>query len=243
MMLEEMSWPEIAEGLIRTRTVILPVGATEEHGPHLPTITDTLQAVEVAREVARRRDVFVAPPIHYGVCRSTRGFPGTISVGFDALRGYVADILQSFFQNGFESVLVLAGHAGGQHMAALKEACIRAVEATDLRVSLVTDFDFITEGVETQGDGHAGEVETSRMLFLRPEMVRSIPDASFPERPRYLIMRDMRHLMGDGVMGDPSKASREKGDRFFEAAVTGIIGVLDELESYPLKVDPARRSR
>lgn len=235
MMLEEMSWPEIADGFRHTRTVILPVGATEEHGPHLPTATDTLQAVEVAAEVARRREVFVAPPVHYGVCRSTRGFPGTVSVGFDALRGYVTDILLSFSQNGFESVLVLAGHAGGQHMAALKEACSRAVEAADLRVSLVTDFDFITEGVETAGDGHAGEVETSRMLFLRPDMVRSMPEASFPERPRYLIMRDVRHLMGNGVMGDPSKASREKGARFFEAAVTGILGVLDELESYPAR--------
>ncbi|MDM7934404.1 MAG: creatininase family protein, partial [Methanothrix sp.] len=72
-LLEEMSWPQIEEGLGRTRTVILPVGATEEHGPHLPVFTDTLEALEVAKAVAERRDVFVAPALAYGVCRSTRG--------------------------------------------------------------------------------------------------------------------------------------------------------------------------
>jgi len=85
-LLEEMSWPEIEAGLCQTRTVILPVGATEEHGPHLPVFTDTIQALEVAREVALRLDLFLAPPLHYGVCRSTRGFPGTITIGHDAMR-------------------------------------------------------------------------------------------------------------------------------------------------------------
>jgi creatinine amidohydrolase len=74
-LLEEMSWPQIEAGLKETQTVILPVGATEEHGPHLPTMTDTIQAMEVARVVAKERHIFLAPPLHYGVCRSTRGFP------------------------------------------------------------------------------------------------------------------------------------------------------------------------
>ena len=85
-LLEEMSWQEIEEGQKETKTVILPVGATEEHGPHLPTFTDTIQALETARAVAQRREVFLAPPIHYGVCRSTRGFPGTITVGPASIR-------------------------------------------------------------------------------------------------------------------------------------------------------------
>ncbi|HII07124.1 MAG TPA: creatininase family protein [Methanotrichaceae archaeon] len=234
MLLEEMTWTEIEAGFKETRTVILPVGATEEHGPHLPTFTDTIQAMEVAKEVARRRPVFVAPPVHYGVCRSTRGFPGTISISPEALRTLVRDLLLAFHDSGFERILILTGHAGGQHLAALKEASEKVVAARDLRVSLVSDFDLIdTNDVETPGDGHAGEIETSRMLVIREDLVKGLPEKHFPPRPRFLIMRDVRHLMGNGVMGDPSKASKEKGKRFMEMSVLGVLKALEELESYP----------
>ena len=234
MLLEEMTWTQIEAGLEETRTVILPVGATEEHGPHLPTFTDTIQALEVAKEVSRRRAVFVAPPVHYGVCRSTRGFPGTISISPGALRALTFDLLLAFSESGFERVLILTGHAGGQHLAALKEAAEGAVAAKSLRVSLVSDFDLIdTSQVETPGDGHAGEIETSRMLVIREDLVGGLPDKHFPPGPKYLIMKDVRHLMGNGVMGDPSKATREKGERFMEMSVLGVLDALEELENYP----------
>jgi creatinine amidohydrolase len=232
-LLEEMSWPEIEAGFEQTRTVILPVGATEEHGPHLPTITDTIQALEVARAAATQRDVFLAPPLHYGVCRSTRGFPGTITVGHDALRAYVKDLLISFADSGFAKVLILTGHAGGQHMAALEEACQMAVEEREFRVSLVSLFDLIDfKTVETPGDGHAGEVETSLMMVIRKDLVKGRPEKHFPIRPRFLIQKDVRHLMGNGIMGNPRPATLEKGKAFFEMALQGVIEALDELESF-----------
>jgi len=232
-LLEEMSWPEIEAGFEQTRTVILPVGATEEHGPHLPTITDTIQALEVARATAELKDVFLAPPLHYGVCRSTRGFPGTITVGHDALRAYVKDLLISFADSGFAKVLILTGHAGGLHMAALEEACQMAVEERDFRVSLVSLFDLIDfKTVETPGDGHAGEVETSLMMVIRNDLVKGRPEKHFPIRPRFLIQKDVRHLMGNGIMGNPKPATLEKGNAFFEMAVQGVIGALEELESF-----------
>ncbi|WP_428401655.1 creatininase family protein [Methanocrinis sp.] len=234
MLMEEMTWTQIEVGLEKSRTVILPVGATEEHGPHLPTFTDTIQALEVAKEVARRRPIFVAPPVHYGVCRSTRGFPGTISISPQALRTLVFDLLCAFRDSGFERVLVLTGHAGGQHLAALKEAAERAVASRDLRVSLVSDFDLIDSSeVETPGDGHAGEIETSRMLVIREDLVGGLPEKHFPSRPRYLVMKDVRHLMGNGIMGDPSKATKEKGKKFMEISVLGVLEAVEELESYP----------
>ncbi len=231
-LLEEMSWPEIEAGLGQTRTVILPVGATEEHGPHLPTITDTIQAMEVARAVAAKKDIFLAPPLHYGVCRSTRGFPGTITVGHDALRAFAKDLLVSFADSGFAKVMILTGHAGGQHMAALEEACQMAVEERDFRVSLVSLFDLIDfKAVETPHDGHAGEVETSLMMVIRPDLVKGKPALHFPVRPRFLIQKDVRHLMGNGVMGNPQPASPEKGKAFFDMAVKGVMDALEELES------------
>lgn len=230
-LLEEMSWPEIEEGQKETRTVILPVGATEEHGPHLPTITDTIEAQQVARAVAEARSVFLAPPLYYGVCRSTRGFPGTITVGHDALRAFARDLIISFADSGFTRVLILTGHAGGQHMAALEEACQMAVETREFRVSLVSLFDLIDfSAVETPHDGHAGEVETSLMMVIRPDLVKGLPEKHFPVRPRFMIQRDVRHLMGNGVMGNPRPASPEKGQQFFQMAVSGVIEALDELE-------------
>jgi creatinine amidohydrolase len=233
-LLEEMTWPQIEAGLGETETVILPVGATEEHGPHLPVFTDTIQAIEVAREAALRKNVFLAPPLHYGVCRSTRGFPGTITVRHDALRAFMKEMLISFCDSGFAKVLVLTGHAGGQHMAALEEACQRAVEEREFRVSLVSLFDLIDpKAVETPGDGHSGEIETSMMMVIRRDLVKGKPALHFPERPRFLIQKDVRYLMGNGVMGDPSRASEEKGRAFFEMAVQGVVAALAELESYP----------
>ena len=231
-LLEEMSWPEIEAGLKQTKTVILPVGATEEHGPHLPTITDTIQAMEVARAVADKKNVFLAPPLHYGVCRSTRGFPGTITVSHDALRAFVKDLLISFTDSGFANVMILTGHAGGQHMAALEEACQMAVEERDFRVSLVSLFDFIdASAVQTPHDGHAGEMETSLMMVIRKDLVKGKPNEHFPVRPRFLIMKNVRHLMGNGVMGNPEPATPEKGKAFFDMAVVGAMGALEELES------------
>jgi len=236
-LLEEMSWPEIEAGLAQTRTVILPVGATEEHGPHLPTFTDTIQALEVARAAAECCDIFLAPPLHYGVCRSTRGFPGTITVGHDALRACMEDLLLSFCDSGFENILILTGHAGGQHLAALEEACQRALEERDFCVSLVSLFDLIdSKDVETPGDGHSGEIETSLMMHLRSDLVKGRPEGHFPKRPRFLILRDVRYLMGNGIMGDPAPASPEKGRVFFEMAVRGVIDALEELESFPGKL-------
>ena len=231
-LLEEMSWPQIEEGQKESRTVILPVGATEEHGPHLPTFTDTIEALETARAVAQRRDVFLAPPVHYGVCRSTRGFPGTITVSHDALRAYVKDLLISFAESGFERVLILTGHAGSQHISALKEACQMALQERDLRVSLVSLFDLIDPtAVETLHDGHAGEIESSMMMAIRSDLVAELPEEHFPRRPQFLIMKSVRHLMGSGIMGNPSRATAGKGELFIQMAAEGVIRALDELES------------
>lgn len=119
-------------------------------------------------------------------------------------------------------------------MSALEQACQRAAELRDLRVSLVSLFDLIDPAaVEARGDGHAGEVETSLLLFLREDLVKGKPEGYFPKRPRFLVKKDVRHLMGDGIMGDPSRASEEKGRAYFEMAVRGVIEALEELESFP----------
>ena len=80
MIIEEMTSQEFLTGLTKTQTVLIPVGATEGHGAHLPLGTDSFQAIDVCRALSERRPVFVAPPILYGVCRSTSQHPGTLSL-------------------------------------------------------------------------------------------------------------------------------------------------------------------
>ena len=107
-----------------------------------------------------------------------------------------------------------------------------AVEERDFHVSLVSLFDLIDAGsVETPHDGHAGEMETSLMMNIRPDLVKGKPALHFPKRPQFLIMKDVRHLMGNGIMGNPEPASQVKGKQFFQMAVDGVMGALDELES------------
>ena len=129
--------------------------------------------------------------------------------------------------------MILTGHAGGQHLSALEEACQMAVSERDFLVSMVSLFDLIDmKAVEAKGDGHAGEIETSFMQVIRGDLVKGKPAAHFPVRPRFLVQKDVRHLMGIGIMGDPSRASTEKGKGFMEMAVQGVLKALDELESY-----------
>jgi len=95
MIMEEMTMTEFEKGLEKTRTVIIPIGTVEEHGPHLPLATDTIQAMELAKQVSQRMNVFIAPPLHYGFCRSTRCHPGTIGISAGALRMMMRDIVKS----------------------------------------------------------------------------------------------------------------------------------------------------
>ena len=107
-----------------------------------------------------------------------------------------------------------------------------AVEERDFRVSVVSLFDLIDfSAVETPHDGHAGEVETSLMMVIRPDLVKGRPEKHFPKRPRFMIMKDVRHLMGNGIMGNPQPASPEKGRQYFQMAVDGVKAALEELES------------
>jgi creatinine amidohydrolase len=111
-----------------------------------------------------------------------------------------------------------------------------AVEERDFLVSLVSLFDLIDfKTVETPGDGHAGEVETSLMMVIRKDLVVGRPEKHFPIRPRFLIQKDVRYLMGNGIMGNPAAASLEKGKIFFDMAVEGVIKALEEIDSFPGK--------
>ena len=92
--------------------VIVPFGTVEQHGPHLPLSTDTLQASAVASMAAQKVKAIVAPPVHYGQCSSTRNHPGTVTLSADTLRSVARDLITSLSGHGFTKIILFSGHAG-----------------------------------------------------------------------------------------------------------------------------------
>lgn len=215
VLLEELTSAEFAKLAARKPLVIVPIGSVEEHGEHLPLCTDSFQAEEVARRLALAFNGIVCPPIRYGDCRSTKNFPGTISLSFETLRGLVRDVVSELNRHGIDKVLVLTGHAGSAHMIALRLGAQEVVEQNPrLKMMLLSDYDLAYElrGKEfPENDGHGGLIETSRILNIRPELVRSGRPRGKSRPPPYMVLPDPEKYMPSGIFGDTSSASAKKG--------------------------------
>lgn len=236
MLIEDITMPEFIAGLAQTRTVLIPFGATEEHGRHLPLGTDTFQAADVCRLLATRRPVFVAPSIPYGVCRSTGDHPGTVSISTETLKALTCDVVRSLYRQGLRNMVLLSGHAGGTHNATLLDAGEGLLrELPELRIAVATEYALAYgEGrglIETPGDAHAGEIETSRMLATRPHLVKGTSPAEEPVFPKFILVRDKQRYWPGGVHGDPSRADSEKGRRIEELVVAALERLVEDLEN------------
>ncbi|ABB31890.1 Creatininase [Geobacter metallireducens RCH3] len=237
MIVETMTMVEFEEGLKRTRTVFVPFGSVEEHGCHLPLSTDTIQAYEVGKKAALQISLFVAPPIHYGSCRSTSCHPGTISITTATLKCLMKDIVRSLYAQGMRNFIILTGHAGGSHRMALQDAGEELLpEIPDIRIAVVTEYELASrEGkgiIETEGDAHAGEIETSRILHTHPHLVQGRGEREFPSFPTGILVRNKRKYWPNGVWGDPAKATAEKGKRLEELVVKKIVELAAALEQF-----------
>jgi creatinine amidohydrolase len=237
MIIEEMTMAEFSEGLKRTQSVYIPFGSVEEHGMHLPLSTDTIHAYEVGKKASLHIPLFVAPPVHYGNCRSTSCHPGTISIRTITLKMLLKDIVRSLHSHGLRNFIVLTGHAGNAHRQALGEAGEDLLaELTDIRIAVVTEFDLATrEGrvlIETAGDSHAGEIETSRILHSHPHLVRGTSPREFPSFPVGILVRNKIKYWPGGVWGDPSKATAAKGKLLEELVVAKVVELVRALESF-----------
>jgi creatinine amidohydrolase len=236
---DELSMKEVEKSAGKCRVVIVPVGSVEEHGVHLPLCTDSVQPEFVALEVAKRTGCLVAPPLRYGICDSTRGFPGTISIGFESLRMIVRDVLDEFVRNGFSRVLVMSGHAGQAHMVALRLAAQEVVRhhqsegpESRCRIMVCSDYDFAYElrgKYFSEKDGHAGSIETSRVMAIRPDLVKMRGRKSFPELPRFEVVADARRYFPSGVVGDPTVASQRKGRLINSYVIDNVVKLVEEL--------------
>ena len=236
MIIESMTMPEFEAGLQQTRTLLIPFGSVEEHGQHLPLSTDTLQACEVGRRAAELVPLFVAPPIHYGNCRSTSQHPGTLSISTTTLKALLKDIVHAGHRQGLLNFIVLSGHAGKAHCLALQDAGEELLlELPEIRMAVVTEYDLAArEGrglIETPNDSHAGEIETSRILHSHPQLVQGTSPEEYPTFPTGILVRDKRRYWPGGVWGNPAKGTAAKGAALEKLVVRKIVELVRELEA------------
>ncbi|HVL49517.1 MAG TPA: creatininase family protein [Candidatus Thermoplasmatota archaeon] len=239
MELDSLTFPEF-EARVTPRTVVLwPIGIVEEHGPHLPLSTDSLQAEWTCAEVARRTGALVLPPLRYGNAVTTRPFPGTISLSFDTVRAVARDVLRECDRNALRRVVIVSGHAGGGHMRALKVAAEEVLEeGRNMKIAVLSDWDLVPELRRTAlanaapaDDGHAGTAETSRVLAIAPDAVRaSRPGPSPAKFPEFRVEIDTRGRIPSGVIGgDPSRATAELGRAINEHVASRLAGIVKDL--------------
>lgn len=226
----EMTKDEFGSAMQKDPIIILPVGAMEEHGSHLPLGTDTFEIEYVVMRLADRLDAIVLPTIPYGDCKSTYNFPGTISIGFDALRSIVTNIISEIIRHGGKKMVVISGHAGGNHMTALKMAAQEAIkEHSQLKIMVLSDYDLVPEFKGTKipsWDGHAGMAETSRMLNIRPDISRKGRKATKPKDRDFMILPDPEKLFPTGVAGDPRRASADIGRKIDDFILRRLIHLI-----------------
>jgi creatinine amidohydrolase len=212
-------WPEFASDS-EPRVLALPVGATEQHGPHLPLSTDTDIAVALAQGLAAAvPSVEVAPPLAYASSGEHSAFPGTISIGQDALELTLVELGRSASAT-FQRMLLICGHGGNAEPVGRAVARLRA-EGRDARAWAPC----------WRGDAHAGRVETSLMLALAPHLVR-VGDAEAGNRePLAAVLTKLRRegvaaVSANGVLGDPHGASADEGRALLRDTVAELVAVL-----------------
>ena len=219
--LGDFTSPAVGEG----RVLVLPVGATEQHGPHLPIDTDTVIARTIAETAAMRVDgAVVAPPIAIGASGEHAGLPGTLSVGTDVLASMVVEIVRTAGTE-FSRVVVVNAHGG--NLQALEAAA--ATCEYEGRPITVWHAMLVDPGVV---DLHAGYTETSVMLAIDPTRVRldlAEPGAegSASELLREIMRSGVKHVSPNGVLGNPAGATAARGESVLADWVRQVVVLLE----------------
>jgi creatinine amidohydrolase len=247
--LDELSTVEAAEAAKQGKVVIFPVGSVEEHGEHLPLGTDSIQPEYVALEVARKTGCLVAPPFRYGIVNAGRNFPGSLTIQFNTLFNVAKDILSELSRNGFNRIIVLSGHAGNSHMVALRLAAQEVIQQNGekngkqhTRIMVLSDYDFaqeLTEELANPNDGHAGTIETARIIDIRPDLIKTKGTPSNYKMPRFEISLHPEKYFPSGVHGDPTNATKEKGQKINTHIIKQTIKLIQELQTNP---NPKRKT-
>jgi len=210
---------------------ILPIGSLEQHGVNLPLDTDTIIASQIAKEVALRLNLFLLPTIPVSCSAEHRGVKGTVYLRPETLTSILRDIADSLRGEGFKYLVVLSWHGGN---FILKPAVrYLNLDYPDFKVILVPEQvygDAVKEIFKTANDLHAGEQETSLLLYFKPDAVRGISGDYEPSVGREMLdYLPMLKISPTGVWGAPSKASTSKGEEAFKAIVETVVRYVESV--------------
>jgi mycofactocin system creatininase family protein len=218
--LEAMAWPAVA-AVASGRLLVLPLGSTEQHGPHLPCSTDTDIAVALADALASRRsDVVVAPALPYGAAGEHAGFAGTLSLGTTVLEQALVELVRS--ADAFAGVVIVCGHGGN---ADAVNAAVGRLRDEGRRVLAWAPS---VRG----GDAHAGRTETSLLLALRPLAVEVDRVEAGALQPVGELLPALRAggvvaVSANGVLGDPSQASAAEGVQLLQDLTGALVAAVE----------------
>ncbi len=258
--LHELAWPEVEAHLKGDDVALVPIGATEQHGPHLPLLTDTAWAIAAAEGAAARAGALAAPPLHVGWSPHHLGYPGSLTLRPETLTAVALDICESLVCHGFRRIVMVNGNRIA-NLPPLEIAASKLRHRTGA-LAVVADVGLIAKEEidavctsEPGGLDHAGESETAFMLAWRPELVdMSKAVSEIPPRrsaffeaiefePEFAgnsvsVIRTAadrpRGPGSTGVSGDARAATAEKGAAILEAIVANLARLIDELRARPV---------
>jgi creatinine amidohydrolase len=243
-LLTEITWPVVRDAIERGSGIIVPIGSCEQHGYHMPLVTDTLLATELAVCAADRLDYLVAPPSNYGFrSRPLSGggptYPGTISLSATTLIGVVTDVVSELIRFGFKRIVLLSMHIENTNM--LYEGAWQALRGheQDVRIMVVEQgfaaiseksIDVLFEGEFPGWDvEHAGVMETSLMLYLHPELVhmdRAVDDKAERTAHYEVLPVPSEMITVSGGLWKSSPGSAAKGRVVWEELVDYLEGAI-----------------
>lgn len=244
MYLADHTWPELGDYFEDKSLALVPLGSTEQHGPHLPEGTDHLIAEGFAREVAERTGYLCTPTINIGVSPHHRQFHGTMWADAPVFRDYVESITRNLAYHGIDRVIYVNAHGG--NVDHLREVGRRLRDEEVLYAIEWMWNDSIPDLVDDlfeQNGPHGGPKETAMIQHLRPELVHgdrledardggiASVDAAETEKFGSRTFYDAADNTGNGVLGDQTDATAEKGEQMFEAATEQLVKLCDWLDS------------
>ena len=240
--LSELSWPEAAELLKQDPIVVLPIGGgVKEHGPHLPLGTDMYVVNELADRLLYESEILMLPPLNYAYFPAFIDWPGSVSVGAEIFKGFVADIIRSYARHGVRKFLILDGGVSTHFPLAIMSSDLHNELGIEVAVTDIRGLGAETARIvcESPKGGHADESETSCMLSIRADLVKMAEARSECSSSPYLTAGPtgipkitLRGKMRGthGVNGDPTLAAADKGKEILNAMVTDILAFLSSFK-------------
>jgi creatinine amidohydrolase len=259
---EHLTWEEINDAIRAQRCALIPVATVEDHGPHLPVDTDIVIVSAICERAARLapEEIVLLPCIRIGYSPHHLDFPGTLTIRWRTFIEYLLDVTRSLAHHGFRKILLVNGHGSNRPLVEMA-ARLTVVERPDVHCAYVSWWDLhdvraaFNPVRESEVTSHACELETSVYLAVdaaRVKMDRAARDMTYQMSPHFwgdlagrkpdpsfknpVWMTEYWSMdTRDGVKGDPTKATREKGERVLEAGGRELVEIVRELRARPIK--------